>query len=246
MTDQSPGNSEQTQTISAIECSLADAHKKLSKLYDIQRASRIQLLVLVGGLVVVMLIFGVRIYSRVKTNFSQDQVRAQLLDRLPIVGSEVARQFNPVLHEVAPVYVAQLKNRIVKIAPDLRDDADEQIKLLPPQIHEDVMGQLEQTLNRVANSIQQDAKKTFPYLNDDRAHDVLQHFVDALHRESKNVTDNADVIVASEMHKVYNIFSRFDVPPLEKDKKDQSQVERELIHHLLLYMDSELMAQDKQ
>ena len=61
MTDQSPGTPTDPNTLSAIECSLADAHKKLSKLYDIQRASRIQLLVLISALVIVMLIFGARI-----------------------------------------------------------------------------------------------------------------------------------------------------------------------------------------
>lgn len=239
MTDPSPGTQGETHSLSAIEYSLADAHKKLSKLYDIQRASRVQLLILIGALVVVMLIFGTRIYSRVTENFNQNQVREQLMERLPILGQDVARQINPVLHEVAPVYAGMFKDRLVEIAPILRDDADQLIKDLPKQIHEDVMSKLKQSIDKVGISVQQDTRKMFPYLSDDRALGIMEHLTDALDRESKKVSEKTEVLFAGELHKVNDIMSRIEVPPV--DKKDQAQVERELIHHLLMYMDAELM-----
>ncbi|MBL4700565.1 MAG: hypothetical protein JKX85_04830 [Phycisphaeraceae bacterium] len=239
MAEQSPGNQVENQNLSAIECSLADAHKKLSKLHDVQRASRVQLMVLVGALVLVMLIFGARIYGRVKQNFNHNQVRSQLLERLPILGQDIAKQLEPVLHQVAPVYGQQLKDRVVKIAPDLRDDADRLLKELPNQIHEDIMGILKQSIDRVAMSIQMDAKKTFPYLSDQRAHGMMEHLTDALDRESQQVTQKAEGIFAFELQNVHDIFTRFDVPTV--NNKDQYQIEREMIHHLLMYLDSQLM-----
>ena len=241
MTDQSPGTPTDPNTLSAIECSLADAHKKLSKLYDIQRASRIQLLVLISALVIVMLIFGARIYGRVTHNFNEDQVQQQLLERLPILGQDVAKQLNPVAQQVVPVYAKQIKDRIAEIAPLLRDDADELLKELPHDIHKDIMGRLNASIEKVAASVQKDTQKKFPYLSDQRAHAVMEHFVDALDRESKTITQRADTLLADEMHKVHNIMTQIKVPPV--DKKDQTQVQRELIHHLLMYLDSELMAE---
>ena len=240
MSDQTPGEQLTSQDYSAIELSMSDAHKKLAKLHDIQRASRMQLLFLIGALVLIMLIFGARIYGRVLQNFAHEKFKAQLLERLPGIGEHALRQLEPVLHEVAPVYGTQFKNRLVEIAPDLRDDADQLLKELPNQIHGDIMAQLEQSLNRVAVSIQKDTQKTFPYLTDDRAKDIMQHFVDALDRESQKVTKKAEGIFRSELQNVNDIFTRFEVPL--DDKKDQDQVQRELIHHLLMYMDKELMA----
>lgn len=241
MTEQSPGSQTDHSTISAIECSLADAHKKLSKLYDIQRASRIQLLTLIGALMVVMLIFGARIYSRVTENFNQRQVQEQLMERLPILGQDVVKQINPVIQQVAPVYAGMFKERVVQIAPVLRDDADQLLKELPGKIHEDVMTKLNASFEKVAISIQQDTKKSFPYLSDDRAQGIMEHFTDALDRESKTISAKADVMFSNELHKVHDILAQIEVPPV--DKKDQNQVERELIHHLLMYLDSELMAE---
>jgi len=239
MAEQSPGNPVENQDYSAIECSLADAHKKLSKLHDIQRASRVQLMVLVIALVVVMLIFGARIYGRVQENFNHNQVRSQLLERLPILGQDIAKQLEPVLHQVAPVYGQELKNRIVKIAPDLRDDADQLLKELPNQIHDDIIGLLKQSIERVAVSTKMDTQKRFPYLTDERAYSVMQHLTDALDRESQVVTQKFQGIFTHELQNVHDIFTRFDVPPV--DKKDQSQIQREMIHHLLMYVDSLIM-----
>lgn len=241
MSDQTSGKPMAMQDYSAIELSLSDAHQKLAKLQDIQRASRMQLLFLIAALVVVMLIFGARIFGRVKQNFQQDQIKAQLLERLPGIGQHAVRQLKPVLQEVAPVYATAFKNRLIEIAPDLRDDADQLLKEMPKQIHADIMEQLEQSLNRVAVSIQKDTQKTFPYLSDHRAQGMMQHLVDAIDRESQKVTQKADGIFNSELQKVHDILTRFDIPPV--DKKDQSQIQRELIHHLLMYMDHELMDQ---
>ncbi|MFG0250170.1 MAG: hypothetical protein ACF8OB_14880 [Phycisphaeraceae bacterium JB051] len=241
MTEPSPGTPESRGTLNAIEHSLADAHKKLSKLYDIQRASRVQLMLLIAALIAVMLIFGTQIYWRVTENFNRSLVQQQLTERLPILGQDVAQKINPVLHEVAPVYAKQMKDRLIEIAPTLRDDADVLLKELPRQIHDDVISQINASVTRVAQSIQKQTQKQFPYLSDDRAHGIMQHLTDALDRESKAVTAKADVLFTNELHKVYSILEKIDVPPV--DKKRQEQVERELIHHLLMYVDSQLMAE---
>jgi hypothetical protein len=240
MSEPSPGTPESQGTIHAIECSLADAQKKLSKLYDIQRASRVQLLLLIAALVAVMLIFGAKIYWRVTENFNRSHVQEQLMSRLPILGQDMVQQINPVLHQVAPVYAQSFKDRLVELAPTLRDDADVMLKELPQQIHEDVLSQINAAVTRVAQSVQKETEKKFPYLSDERALGIMEHLTDVLDRESQTVTQQADVMFTNELHKVYNILEKMEVPPV--DKKNQEQVQRELIHHLLMYVDSQIMA----
>ena len=93
----------------------------------------------------------------------------------------------------------------------------------------------------VWTTLLQETKKTFPYLSDDRAHGITEHFTDALDRQSTRIASKADAMLVNELHKVHAIMSQIQVPPV--DKKDQNHVERELIHHLLMYLDSQLMSE---
>lgn len=226
--------------VAALAKSVDDARAKLAMLQELQQASRVQTVLLVLVLVAIVLIFGVKTFTQMRSNFGPEQMETAFWERAPVIANDLQRIGMSALQRSWPSIQEQSLAKVKAVAPKLQADIEERVRTLPDELEAMVVEKLSAASNRVAVTIQQKTKATFPYLADERAEGIALHLADSLGRESDTFTKHAATIVENELHRLGEIFTKFEVPPLEN--LDDYELERQFAHELIMYADMELMA----
>jgi len=226
--------------LAVLTQAVAAAQKKLEELHDLQKAARVQLLLVVCVIVAIMLVFGFKTYNTVKANFAAERMQKVAEDRLPPLMQQGSRMLIAAVQDAAPTYQAVAAERFNAMLPKLRTEAEKQFDELPAKIHDDLMKQLDASATRVTNEILASAKGTFPSLTDAGAVNVLDHFQEALERESTKFRDHALGLIGIEQERLEKVFASFDVRDVAG--KDLHDLELQFVHELIRLVDYKLTA----
>jgi hypothetical protein len=201
------------------------------------------LLVCVLAIVVIMLVFGMSTYRAVQENFQPDKFTAQAQEAALRLQPMVQQKLVNAALDAVPTYRDLAQERLAKVLPQVRQNAQEVVTKLPQDFQDELVTLMKQSAERVAMQVKGDLKTTFPALADaTKSEALLQHLGDSVDRETQAFLNHVTGIFEQEASRVSDVVLRFKVPPTQN--ADALQLQRQVIHRLLLLADYEVMAED--
>ena len=145
------------------------------QLEDVRTASRRTRMGVIIVILLVLLGYGLYIYSAVKSLYKRDlpQVQAKLMESVGRLATTAMDQLAVTAKKVAPVYRDELQKQLKNRGPEIKEKFVSEAELLLNNIKEKGLATVEERLTEMANRQQERVKAAFPVLKDDEAIDTV-------------------------------------------------------------------------
>jgi len=205
-----------------------------------QQAHRRRVWVLVLIVILMFGVFGWASYVTVRSNFTAEKVQAALEPRLLEVQPLLQREGRAFTANVLPVYQKLASERLPEALPALQQDMVEQVQLFPAAVYEGIVAMLDASMGRLSGKIESEFVRVFPTLEDPASRErIVEHFEDRVNVEFGQVEQRINDMVNREMTKMFAALEGFPVPAAPEG--GETEILRQLAHHLLMLADFELL-----
>lgn len=238
MADDSGNNQVASSKIKELEQSVDDLRRKLGAMIDQQRAARTQVLLATLAIILVILVFGWNTYSTMRQNLAVEKFETIIEKKRPEFQARAEQLLNRAVKEIVPVYQELALERVREMGPVLREQAQEEFSHLPEQISSDLDEMLHKVLANVQTRVQEQLKAKFPFAAEKDPNELFAPMLDRMRAHAEQFDIETRTIVANEEQRAKNVLVKFNVPDVEAEEK--FDLEKQLIHQLLMYADYEL------
>ena len=190
------------------------------------------------AIIVVVLGFLMGGWYTMKANFAPEKIQQSLVSRGPEVMTQVFDAVAEGASEVLPVYFEQVQTKSVEAMPEAAVVLDREINELSKSATEKVLAQLDEALKQVHATQEANIRKTFPDLTQEQAQKVVNEMMGTVEEEVEGLTGYILAKTVGDIDKLDKSLKAFDTKDLPND---EAQLSRLMMHHLLMYLDAELM-----
>ncbi len=191
------------------------------------------------GIVVLVVGFMVAGYYKMKSNFAPDRVQESLVTHGPEVVSQVLDAVSTAASEVVPVYYQEVQAQSVDAMPRLAEVVEKEVVALGESATTKLNTQLEETLNDVHATQQQALRQAFPDLTEAQSKKLVDQVMGTVEEEIHGMTGHILASTVGEIAQLDKTVKKFDTSGLPQDEAELSRL---MVHHLLGFLDEELMA----
>jgi len=191
------------------------------------------------GIVVLVVGFMVAGYYKMKSNFAPDRVQESLVTHGPEVVSQVLDAVSTAASEVVPVYYQEVQVQSVDAMPRLAEAVEKEVVALGESATTKLNAQLEEALNDVHATQQQALRQTFPDLTEAQSQKLVDQVMGTVEEEIHGMTGQILASTVGEIAQLDKTVKKFDTSGLPSDEAELSRL---MVHHLLGFLDEELMA----
>ncbi|NJL30381.1 MAG: hypothetical protein HC898_01425 [Phycisphaerales bacterium] len=225
----------------SIDQGIERIQERLTQLGAAQTSIRRWSVAMIVLLTAQSLLFAWALYGTVRDNFLDKQkVVAAITPRLEALYPSFQAEALNIISDVGPVYTGLAAENLRSATPALIDNLETEIRSLATDLHTDLRKSLEISLNRVAKRIEPDIQATFPALMDQDALDRLsKQFENRVYEEFGQLGTRFDTIYQTEARKIWNAL--LAVSPQEAMAADKLDLQRNLLHHVIMLADYELL-----
>ena len=236
-TGQTEGTSQ--QRIAELERGVDDASQQLAVLLHQQKVARTQTLVATLVILVIILVFGWKLYGFVTTTFTEDKVMTIVNAKKDQLIDKAKRIVEQAKDEVVPVYKEMLMTTAKELAPQLEIKARDELTALQENIKGDLTEVIDTTLKRLEVALQDDMEQKFPFaVKDKEPQELFAAFLETLQDQGPSVQNKITEVIHEEGQRIQDVIVKF---PVRNDLEtvDRSELELELVRSLLQYADYE-------
>jgi hypothetical protein len=236
--DNSPASSGTGASPTDLGASVDHITQQVRALQGSYAAIRRQILFFSALTVVLMLIFGVALVSKVRENLGGDKMQNALTYRADQMWPKVQTQLVDGVRDAAPTYQALIMARMPVVAPALGNRMTHVAAEMGPQISADIVGQADAAFKRVAGRLETDLQREFPKLDHERLTKMGEKLQLDLTLPSGQLADHIKGLVAKELQRLNTTLERFPIDQYATMSEDQ--LGRRLVHNLLMLVDHEM------
>jgi hypothetical protein len=191
------------------------------------------------GIVVLVVGFLVAGYYKIKANFAPEQVQQSLVTHGPEVMSQVFEAVTTAASEVVPVYYQEIQVQSVDAMPRLAVAVEKEATALGDSATQKLNTQLEEALKEVHTTQQQALRQIFPDLTEEQSKALVDQIMGTVEEELHGMTGQILASTVGEIAQLDKTVKAFDTKGLPNDEAELSRL---MVHHLLGFLDEELMA----
>jgi hypothetical protein len=191
--------------------SAATIRRLVDELEQHQKGTRTALLVGSLVLVLILVIFGIGLYTATTSNLSPDQLEPALMKRVEARTPELQRKATEALTLALPTYQELAREKIKQISPRLRERAAEQFEQMPERLRERLSDRMQQLQTRTEQQLETQIKQRFDELPPERVDALTLHFADELQRVGTEVQASLEQKYLAQSRRLQQVLSKFDV-----------------------------------
>lgn len=230
-----------TGVVASLQKEIHNMEGRFEDLRQAQSAARSQTIMTVLVILVIFLGFFFAGYLKIRSNFSEEQVRGAMLQPAFEVRQAVLDRMGTVAQNVAPVYGKLLLERARIAGPEIGNQFKQEISKLPEDVGKLMLHELGQSFSRVNQKAQSDLKVLFPDLSGQGAEQQLAKLTVLVDKETTQVVDQVQMRVRNEQEKLLNILTKFPPAPETHDPNlTLWDTQRMLARTLLKMLDYEI------
>jgi hypothetical protein len=212
---------------------------RLDELRELHRGAR-RTVTLASLLIVAQVAaFGVLTYAKVQTNFSADRVRGETQRIAEQLAPKAGETLLEVMVEVAPTYRELALERLRQSGPALAREFESQFQGIPFALEQELDRALRHVLHEAVVRLEPRIDRAFPgYEGPQGALRLAEDVHARLTAQSDLVLDHARARFRRDAQRIGQaVAALLDSTP----GGDPATLERQWVHHLLMYIDHELM-----
>lgn len=176
-----------------------------------QKATRTTLLVGSLVLVLILLLFGIGLYTTARSNLSAQQLEPALMKRVEARTPELQRKATEAVTLAMPTYQSLARQKMTEITPELRKRARQEFDQLPEVLQQRLGERMETMQASVESHIESQIAARFELLPPERVEKLTLHLSDELHRVGTSVQSNLEDRYTQQLERLNTVLSQFDV-----------------------------------
>jgi hypothetical protein len=221
------------QKIAELERIADDTRNKISAIVAAQRAGRVQMTVATILIVTIILVFGAKTFSKMKSNFSEAKFKVILDEKGDVLLQQAKRALEQTYKEVVPVYRKEARERVATLGPAVLEDFKTLVSDLPYDLRDDIEKRLNDAVERGQEQITEHLQKRFKNLDAEKMATHLEDLKGQLQTHENTLTDRLTEIVVDEKARVKKTMVKFKVQDVTDTEK--RELDRQLLKQILLY-----------
>ena len=178
-----------------------------------QRSTRVILIVGCLVLVLILLLFGLGIYSAASSNLSAQQLEPALMKRVEARTPELQRKATEAVTLALPTYQSLARERIAEIGPQLREEAKQQYDRLPDLLKDKFAGRMEELQATIQADISKQIKGKFESMAPERVDELASHLADEFQTVGEQVQSHLEDRYTQQLSRLEAVLAKFDVAP---------------------------------
>jgi hypothetical protein len=230
-----PGSSVSVEQLEQTAQAIA---QKLDALRAEQRSLRS--VMILGSLLLIctMLVFGWKLYSTGRDNFSEEKVRMAFEASKGNVTTELQSRAHTLYKELYPVYLKAATERWDSVRPKLEAKFASEAAAFPVELQKHVTDDINAAFTRVQTSTQKTFDKELPSLSVERMGDVHELIKDSIVKEADKLHDRMGKVFSMEQGRFEKILKKFPVP--DATNANRNALQKEFLHELIQLLDHEI------
>ena len=225
-----------TGVVASLQKEIQNMEGRFEALRQAQSAARGQTIMTVLVILVIFLGFFFAGYLKVRSNFSEEEMRGAMLEPAFAVREAVLERLSAVGQNVAPVYGKLVLERARIAGPEIGNQFKAEISKLPEDVGKLVLEELGMSFTRVTQKAQGDIKALFPELSGPGAEQQLTNLTLLVDKETQGVVEQVKGQVNAEQEKLLSILSKFPPAPEMQDPNTTLWDSQRLLARTLLKM----------
>lgn len=209
------------QKVAELERVADDTRNKISAIVAAQRAGRHQTILATIVIIVIILVFGAKTYSKMKDNFARERFQTIVEQRGPQLMDDAKRALEKARDAVLPVYKEEAMSRFKSSGPVVLDKAKVHLSNLPEELRDDLEQRLDRSVNKAKEAITAHLQERFEGISPE----TMKGYIDQLHgklaSKENAMLDKMTGIFNKERQRVKKIMVQLPVAPTEGvDERD--------------------------
>lgn len=193
-----------------------------------------------GILVLVILVFAVALYAKVRQNYTAEKLAPEMTKQVVALQPELDRVVRNVTTEVAPIYADLAQQKLAEVLPKVEESLGEEMAKLSEDIMMDLPKHLDTVLERSARRFEVRLQKEFPELATPEGAARLEAELDNfVQHDAAEFSERFVDRYAKDLNQVYGTLKRFRSGRF--DQFDDQELATHYVHLWLTLLDQELV-----
>ena len=212
------------------------------RLDDLAAAQRQTRLVVLGGSVLLLGLFGLSLYSTLQRQLNATQLQNAFMAKIDQVWPPLSQKFVDSAMKAAPAYSELAMQRFEKVRPQLETMVLHETGTFSERLQANLLKKSEAGMQRVSDKVTQDLKRQLPKLSEQKLDSIEEKLRNSLLVEGGGIADELEVKVAKERDRVEKLLTKLPVDQVAKESEEKLQ--RQFIHHVLMMIDQTVAADE--
>ena len=221
------------QKVAELERIADDTRNKISAIVAAQRAGRVQMIVSTIVIVVIILVFGVKTWTKMESNFSEAKFKAILNEKGDLLLQQARRALEQTYEQVLPIYKEEAIARVKSVGPAVLEDFKTLASDMPYALRDDIEERLTIAVDRGQNRITEQLQKRFKSVDAEKMATYLEELKGQLAKHENKLVDRLTEIATDERDRVKKVMIKFDVQDVTD--VERRELDRQLLKQILLY-----------
>ena len=233
-----PGSPGSNVSVQQLEQTAQAIAQKLEGLRSEQRSLRSVLILGSLLLITTMLVFGWKLWSAGRENFSEAKVNAALASTQERLAPELRIRANRLYQQLYPVYTRAAMERWDVIRPQIQARLAAEAEAFPEDLQRRINSDVSAAFKRVELNVKQNLEKELPTLAFERLGDVQELVKASLITQADKLHERLAKLYSNEVTRFKKVLDKFPVP--DTAEMDRNALQKRFLHELIQLVDYEI------